>query len=166
MRQLDDRSQGRKNALKCEVARDILQCFGSLRLQVTGHSMLPSVLPGDVLLIQRCDVGEISPGDIVLYSREARLVAHRVICAADLEEPRLVTQGDALPTQDPAISATELLGRVSQIIRAGECGAPATIFTLKNKIVARAARYSTVFARLLVHLHLTRANSRNRETLC
>jgi signal peptidase I len=167
MRQSDGSSQGRQNALKCEVAAEILRCFGSLRLQVTGHSMLPSVWPGDVLLIERCDLGQISRGEIVLYAREGRLFAHRVICAApDREKPRFITQGDALPTQDFPITAEELVGRVSQIVRPGKCGAPASTVTFKNKIVALAARHSTVFARLLVHLYVTRGNLRNRETLC
>jgi len=167
MRQLDDSSQGRKNGLKCELVAEILRCFSSLRLQVTGHSMLPSVWPGDVLLIERCDFGEVFPGDIVLYAREGKLFAHRVIGAAtDREERRFVTQGDALPTQDSPISAEEFLGRVSQIVRAGKCDEPASALSFPNRLVANVARYSTIAARLLVHLHVTLGNSRKREALC
>jgi len=160
MRHANASAHGRENALKGELAGEILRRFGTLRLQVTGQSMLPSVWPGDILLIQLCAFGKISPGEIVLYARKARLVAHRVICAgADLEYPHLVTQGDALPTQDSPISAAEFLGRVSQIIRASGSHSPASVVTFRNRLVASAARYSTIAARLLVHLHAARANS-------
>jgi signal peptidase I len=167
MRQLDDSSQGRENGLKCELAAEILRRFSSLRLQVTGHSMLPSVWPGDVLLIKRCPLDKASPGDIVLYAREQRLVVHRVISAAtNLGETRLVTQGDASLTPDSPISAAEFLGKVSQIVRAGKSSVPASVLSLPDKLVANVARYSTIAARFLVHRHVTRGNSGKREALC
>ncbi len=167
MREFRRNSQGKENAVKCELAGEILRRFGSLRLQVKGHSMLPSVWPGDVLLIKRCHFSQISSGDIVLYAREGRFFAHRVIGASvDLVEPRLVTQGDALPSEDCPISPVEFLGKVSQIVRAGECSEPASVLAFKEGLVASAARYSTIFARLLVHLRMTRRNSGKRETPC
>jgi len=164
---LHSRSRSREKALKCELAAEIVRGFGSLRLQVTGQSMLPSVWPGDVLLIKRCRIGEISSGDIVLYAREGRLFAHRVICAApDREKARLVTRGDGLPSQDFPVSAEELLGRVSQIVRDGKCDAPPSSLTPKNKLVASAVRFSAIAARLIVYLYVTRSNSGKREALC
>lgn len=167
MKQLEHMPLSKENTLKCELAGDILRWFGILRLQVTGHSMLPSVWPGDVLLIKRCYFGEVSPGDIVLYAREGRLFAHRVIrAAADLAKPRLVTQGDALAKPDSPISAAEFLGRVSLIMRAGKCDVPASVLSFPNRLVAHVARYSTIAARFLVHRHVTRGNSEKREALC
>jgi len=167
MRQLDDRPLSEENTLKCELAGEILRWFGTLRLQVTGHSMLPSVWPGDVLLIERCGFGQVSGGEIVLYTREGKLFAHRVICAAaDVEGSRLVTQGDAMPVPDFPISASEFLGRVSQIVRAGKCSEPASVLSFPNRLVANVARYSTIAARMLVHIHLTGGNSRKRGALC
>ncbi len=167
MRQIDARGHGRERALKGELAGEILRRFGTLRLQVTGQSMLPSVCPGDILLIQCCAFAAIFPGDIVLYARKGRLFAHRVICAAaDFEKPHIITQGDALPSPDAPVSAAELLGKVSQIVRAGKCAEPATVLTMKDKLVANAARYSTLAARVLMHMHRTRHNSGKREAPC
>jgi len=39
------------HAAKCELAEKTLRRFGQLRCEVTGFSMLPSVWPGDLLLI-------------------------------------------------------------------------------------------------------------------
>jgi signal peptidase I len=167
MKHLDDSSHRKEDALKCELAAETLRWFGTLRLQVTGHSMLPTIWPGDVLLAQRCDFGGIRPGEIVLYARESRLVAHRVISkGAHLEGPFLVTQGDTSPTQDSPVSPAEFLGRVSIIIRAGKFYIPVSTLTLESKLVAIAARHSTFASRFLVHRHLTRFDSGGQKTLC
>jgi hypothetical protein len=167
MRHPDASAQVSENALKGELAKEILRRFGTLRLQVTGQSMLPSIWPGDILLIERCAFGEIFTGDIVLCAREGRLFAHRVASAdVDFESSRLVTQGDALPSPDAPVSAKEVLGKVSKIVRAGKSVEPPMAFTLKNRLVANAARYSTLAARLLVHLHMRHGDSRKREALC
>lgn len=166
--QLDDaQTLSPKNAVKCGLAGEMLRRFGTLRLQVTGHSMLPSIWPGDILVIEHGHLGEVSAGDIVLYAREGRLCAHRVIRKdGDLENPRLVTQGDAMLTADPPIAAEEFLGKVSQIFHAGKPIAPAAVPTFQNKLVAGIARHSTPAARFLVHWHVSRANRRKREALC
>jgi len=81
--------------------------------------MVPSILPGDLISVQRADLSEISAGDIVLYSRDGRLFAHRVVArAGSHDDPRLVTRGDRLSHTDPPISPFELLGRVTSI----QCG--------------------------------------------
>lgn len=165
--QLDDpQTLSQRNAVRCELAGEMLRRFGMLRLQVTGHSMLPSVWPGDILIIERGHLGEVSAGDIVLYAREGRLCAHRVISKdGEHENPHLVTQGDAMLAADPPMAAKEFLGKVSQIFHAGKLITPAAVPTLKNKFVAGIARYSTLAARFLVHWHVSHTN-RKREALC
>src|SRR5258707_8262864 len=109
------------HAAKCELAEKTLRLFGSLRLRVTGFSMLPSVWSGDLLLIRRQQMEQIYPGDIVLFVCHGRLIAHRVVFKTDdPEAPSLITRGDALPSQDSAISPAQLLGKVSGILRGGE----------------------------------------------
>ena len=105
-------------ALKCQLAEEVLCLAGELRLRVTGTSMLPSVWPGDILHILRQDAAESLPGDIVLVRREGRLSAHRVVRKISEEgEPYWITRGDSLPDDDPPVSRQELLGRVTCILR-------------------------------------------------
>ena len=51
-------------AVKCELAAEVLRSSGELRLRVTGSSMLPAVWPGDELTIRRqpFDAGRPGPG--------------------------------------------------------------------------------------------------------
>jgi len=65
--------------LGCELAAEVLHNFGRLRLRATGASMLPVVWPGDTLLVQSHDSAAVLPGDMVLFRRYGRLVAHRVV---------------------------------------------------------------------------------------
>jgi signal peptidase I len=112
---------------KCELAERILRSFGELRLRVAGFSMIPSVWPGDILLIRSKKIDQVSPGDIVLFARNGRLVAHRVLFVADDQEPAcLITRGDALSEQDSRISAAEFLGKVSFIQRGADWLEPST----------------------------------------
>jgi len=45
----------------------------------TGASMLPAVWPGDVLSVCRGSSTQALPGDIILFARQGRLFAHRVV---------------------------------------------------------------------------------------
>ena len=108
--------QNVSTAVACGLTGEVIRTFGAIRLRVFGTSMVPSVLPGDLISVQRANLSEISPGEIVLYLRDNRLFVHRVVArAGDHDNPRLITRGDRLSYDDPAVSSSELLGRVTSI---------------------------------------------------
>jgi signal peptidase I len=137
------------HAVKCELAGEVLRSSGALRLQVAGWSMLPAVWPGDVLVIERATTGEVSRGDIVLFGRDRRLFAHRVV-AENLENSAILTRGDAMPGPDPIVRENELLGRVSSIMRKGRSIAPSPTRHFSERMVAGLVRSSEVAARVVV----------------
>ena len=114
--------------LACGLAGDVVRTFGEVRLRVFGTSMVPSILPGDLISIQRAAMSEISRGEIVLYAREGRMFVHRVVsCTGNPKQPfaaqgesLLITRGDRLRQNDPPVSSSELLGKVISIER-GNC---------------------------------------------
>ncbi len=79
--------------------------------------MLPSIWPGDMLHVRHCAMHEPQPGDIVLFLRHRRLIAHRVVSRSDSQ---LLTRGDGLPAADSPVTRRELLGRVVAVTRRGE----------------------------------------------
>lgn len=102
----------------CELAVEVLRSSGRLRLRTTGASMLPAVWPGDILCVRSHEATKALPGDIVLFSRRGRLVAHRVV--ERIMSPngiQWVTQGDSAAGHDAPVSSQELLGRVVAIQR-------------------------------------------------
>ncbi len=105
------------------LAEEVVRTFGEVRLRVFGTSMVPSILPGDLVLIRRAGLHEISRGEVVLFVQNGRLFVHRVVdqtvaaAASGAEEPCLITRGDRLRSSDRPVSSSELLGRVVSIER-------------------------------------------------
>jgi signal peptidase I len=107
-------------ALASGLAEEVVRNFGEIRLRVFGASMVPSILPGDLISVQRAVVSEISCGEIVMYVREGRMFVHRMVGRTDSPElSLLITRGDRLRYNDPPVSSSELLGKVISIERAG-----------------------------------------------
>lgn len=145
------------SALKCELASEILRSFGTLRFAATGCSMLPSVWPGETLVVERVDPDQVGVGDLVLVGREGRLCAHRVIgTPRDLGTRQWITQGDAQPMPDPPVAEKELLGRVKYFIRAGRLVPVPRRLGIAENLVRRIVRRSTPAARTLVYLNRLR----------
>ena len=142
-----NRPENISTTLSCSLASEVVRTFGKVRLRVLGTSMVPSVLPGDLISVQRAGLSGISCGEIVLYSREGRLFAHRVVGrAGSREDPRLITRGDRLSHNDPPVSSSELLGRVTSI----QCGdgrghrqvRPAVRLNTREQMIVRVLRTS------------------------
>lgn len=133
-------------ALRCELAFDVAQRFGEVRLEVTGGSMLPAIWPSDCLIIQHREPEKIQPGQIILYSRNGGLVVHRVVSRDGRE---FVTRGDSLPQADPPVKPNEIAGEIVSIIRRGRRVAPE--LTLGRQIVSWLLRRSDFAVRVLLH---------------
>lgn len=136
---------------KNELAAEAIRSFGALRLRVTGSSMLPAVRTDDVLLIRHCRIDEAGPGDIVLYIRQRRLFAHRVISRSAAQ---LVAQGDGIAEPDLPVTANELLGIVIRVMRRGKTichePKPALPARMAAVLLRRSVSASRVLARLQV----------------
>ena len=158
--------EDREHALKCEIAAETLRSFGSLRLRVTGHSMLPAIWPGDTLVVEQRDFLEIVPRDIILYSRDNRLAVHRMLRAIDTPNPRFITQGDAMPNPDAPVFPAQLLGLVTEIVRKGQRVDQQAVRTFAIRCVGGVLRHSALLSRLLVHLHRKGRNSAKGDVLC
>jgi signal peptidase I len=139
---------------KTGLASEVLRSFGELRLQVEGSSMLPSIYPGDILTVRRAEIAGVVPGDIVLYTREDRLYAHRIVeKICDSEGVLLLTRGDTLAENDPPISPAELLGQVTSIARGPFRLAPGREPSAYGRVVAGLVQRSMWFAAFVLRLH-------------
>jgi signal peptidase I len=148
------RSAAELHALKCELAGDVLCSSGQLRLRVMGWSMLPTLLPGDTLLIETASSERVGKGDIVLFRRDRRLFVHRISeKSGNAGDLRIITQGDGMRRPDPPISAAQLLGKVAFVVRDGRCMEPARNPGLTMRAVAALARRSSSAARVIVGVH-------------
>ena len=135
-----------QDSVGCQLVSDVLRSFGSVTVRVTGSSMLPCILPGDILEVQRQELHEVDPGDIVLFSRNDRLFAHRVVSCTRQSDACLVTCGDALDENDPPVFAHQVLGRVASIARWGLRISPrATVFGRSISKLFKRSQFLTKF---------------------
>lgn len=135
----------------CELAAEALRTFGSLRLRATGTSMLPAIWPSDVLSIKGHAATEALPGDIVLFRRDGKLIAHRVVERAIRErQVQWVTRGDSVEGNDDPVSSNEFLGKITAIERGPWRRDPRP--SLLNRAVAWVLRRSALAVRVLLHL--------------
>jgi hypothetical protein len=74
------------------------------------------------------------------------------------ERNRIVfaTRGDALSQEDPSVDASQLLGRVTSILRHGKQVKLATRFNPWTKFLRWGVRNSDTFAKTLLAAHLLR----------
>lgn len=137
--------------LGCELATELLRSFGTLRLRITGTSMLPIVWPGDILTVSSHDAAKALPGDIVLFHRGGKLVAHRVVeRTIDQNQIQWVTRGDAVGDNDAPVSSQELLGRVTALERGSR--RPSLHRSPARRLISWTLRSSGFCKRLVLHV--------------
>lgn len=156
-----------RHSAKCELAGETLRLFGTLRLRVNGLSMLPSIWPGDLLLIQRQQMTQVSEGDVVLFARRGRLFAHRVVHIHGERQPAfLITRGDALPGPDAPVTLDEFLGKVCFVLRGGAWVEVPTRRGWDARLIGVLASWSGRAAAALARVHALGQNRAERKVLC
>jgi hypothetical protein len=103
-------------AVKCALFAQIVSRHGRAKLKALGTSMIPSIWPGDTLIVERQEMPGLLAGDIAVYMRHGRLFAHRVMRVAHEPVLSLVTRGDAMADDDPLVLSDEVIGRVVTIV--------------------------------------------------
>jgi hypothetical protein len=112
--------------------------------------MLPAIWPGDTLELEPAKRSELSSGEIVLFSRNRHLFAHRIVKTSG---SAVFTRGDALRYTDPVVAEKELLGRVVGIVRDGKRIQPKRKLSVAQRAVAGIVRSSDLAARVVVGIH-------------
>lgn len=109
---------GAAKAIGCELVAEVVGVFGSVRLRVSGTSMAPTLVPGELVGVEKTRMMEILPGEIVVFARDGRLIVHRVVTKIQSRgESYLVTRGDRVKRSDSPVSGYEFVGRVTHVER-------------------------------------------------
>jgi Peptidase S24-like len=143
--------------VKLDLAAEVLHRFGEVRFVARGSSMIPSIYPGDLLTVRSQAIAEVQHGHIVLALREGRFWAHRLIRKwREGNRFVLTTRGDALPNEDPSLDESQVLGRVTSIVRYGETINFALINSASTRLLRCAVRNSNALAKALLRRHSLR----------
>jgi len=62
-----------------ELVTDLLKDGYNVRFNAPGHSMYPTILANEPVLVEPINPMEINKGDIILYRSNGNLIAHRVM---------------------------------------------------------------------------------------
>jgi hypothetical protein len=119
---MNEQASHRREDIILSLATEMLRSFGEFQFVAWGSSMVPFLFPGDTLIVRRAEPRDACTGEVVLLARKGRFYAHRLVdrkMAAD-GPIQLITRGDALDKNDPPFSETELLGRVTAVLRRGK----------------------------------------------
>ena len=107
-----------RHGLHGELFTESLRRHGRARLAATGASMLPAIWPGDILEVHATAPDSVQRGEVVLFARDGRFYAHRVVGkTGTAEHPVFITRGDCHRRNDPPVAAYEILGRIPAIER-------------------------------------------------
>jgi signal peptidase I len=151
-----------EQSLKCDLLCDCLRVFGTLRMKVNGWSMLPTLWPGDVIIVSPTNFSQITVGRIALFRHGDRFFVHRVL-SKDTVKNEILSRGDAMPRTDPPFGSSELLGEVRLIIRNGKQMEPSRKMSLGHRGIAQVVQRSTSAARLAVMARHLYQSCRPRE---
>jgi signal peptidase I len=112
------------DALKIEMAAELVRKFGAARFRALGFSMAPALRPGDILDICRVSPEEISVGQIIAFTagNGRVLTTHRVVAVIEAGEGdgrgrRWIARGDRAATNDAPVFHENLIGVVSAVTR-------------------------------------------------
>jgi signal peptidase I len=123
------------------------QAVLSLNAYLSGQSMHPTILEGELVHITSFDVSESKLGDILIFKRGSDYFAHRLIKKLNNTENgvMLVTAGDAYKYPDPPIHIDSVIGKAISIERNGRIISLETpMHRLVGKLRAFVARYRTI----------------------
>lgn len=149
------------HAVAHQLAEQVLRQTGELFLPASGRSMVPAIWPGDAVIVEPASAEDVAAGDIVLFSSACRFVAHRVVKSDDNGSGLVLTRGDAMAAADSPIRQNEILGRVSFVVRDGQCFRAKKKLRWSQRALAALLRRSETAARVVVGVHgLGRASSK------
>jgi hypothetical protein len=121
------------------VSAQLLADGFGVRFRAGGASMQPAIHDGDALIVAPVSTREVRPGDVLLYRRDRRGIAHRVVRVRTTGGAVMdvLLRGDAEPACDAPVAAHDVLGRLVAVDRTARQRWPSRL----SAVVRRTARW-------------------------
>ncbi len=146
-----------------EVIAGLLQDDRKVRFSAPGHSMFPTIMANETVLVEPIEPSAVKNGDIILYRCNGNLIAHRVMAivtqtaandyssllqafsAAQCEsqgnnkkhaigsDRLFILRGDAARSFDEPVEAEQILGKVVRVQRWGRSFDP---YSFKHRVAS------------------------------
>ncbi|CAB1063586.1 hypothetical protein D1BOALGB6SA_8369 [Olavius sp. associated proteobacterium Delta 1] len=136
-----------------ELITELLQDGYKVNFSAPGHSMYPTIMANETILVEPIDPATVRMGDILLYRTNGRLVAHRVIqiekgpdaamTTSQLSEPaqfQIPVKGQSPLLKHRAPQVNRPLSETLYFVLRGDaclsCDAPVTADQILGKVVS------------------------------
>ena len=137
-----------------ELITELLQDGYQVSFSAPGHSMYPTIMANENILVAPIDPVAVRMGDIILYRANGSLIAHRVRRIKKMNKGTFKTcadwsfifKGDACPNCDEPVNVEQILGKVISIERNGDIVDP---YGLAHKLGCLARRLTSRFKAIL-----------------
>lgn len=90
-----------------ELVASALAALGSVTIPVSGISMLPTLRPGERVVLRAVDRAALRPQDVIAFRLDGQLVLHRVHAVLP---DRVITAGDHYDLFDPPVPIAAVIG--------------------------------------------------------
>lgn len=109
-----------------------LQEGASVRFRVATHSMVPTLQPGDEVVVAAQAIGRVPVGSLVVLRRKNAWVVHRLIQRRRAADGAwlMTTKGDRSPFADPLWQGEDWVG-VAQAVQRGPQSRDLTTFKIR-----------------------------------
>ena len=95
---------------------DLLLRMGKIRLRIASRSMVPTLRPGDEIVVEPVLGHLLEKSDLVLFQEAGRLICHRV-AEVGADDDSLVVRGNAPTSPGQRIAREQVMGKVVRIRR-------------------------------------------------
>ena len=153
-----------------ELVTDLLKDGYQVSFTAPGHSMYPTIMANEPVLVEPIEPAAVQKGDIVLYRTNGHLIAHRVMGIVKNDKANeyssllkafctvkgqsrssngtllFILRGDASRTFDEPVASEQVLGKVISIDRNGSCINP---YSCRHKLACWAHKWASRLKRYL-----------------
>jgi len=99
----------------------MLREAGTIRFEAQGEGMLPTIFPGEELVLHRARLRDLAVGDVILFAQKGKWYLQRVRkILPGVVQPCLRTSLEIGSSLAEPVFGEELLGRVAFLIRDAE----------------------------------------------
>jgi len=103
-----------------DITDELLQSKGDVKLYVGGNSMYPHLQKKDYVTVAKRPFESLQKGDVIVFKRSAKYVAHRIIRIVKSSEGRqIITKGDSCKSADSPILKDNYIGKIIGYERCG-----------------------------------------------
>jgi len=130
-----------------EIVTDLLRSGYKVSFNAPGHSMYPTILANETVVVEPVKPLDVHRGDIVLYRTNGNIFAHRVRDVVKggssdegftIQSLRFILRGDAARLPDEPVTSDQVLGKVVSVERNGNMVNP---YGLRHKLFSWICRW-------------------------